>query len=452
MFSLLGATYLAPVASLARPDFAVWLFGMTGQLKSELAALSQGHFGSFDRKSLAASWTSTAASLEGRTFTMKDAICVIDDYAPQADVRSQQELGAKAQQVIRGIGNLAARGRSRADLTARPDRPPRGIVICTGEDVPPGSSLVARLVILEVDRRLLHLDRITTLQGQVSRLPEAMRAYIEWLRPEMASFEPVLREAHREARARLQVGTAHLRQPEALAHLYVGIDLLLQFAVSVGAIDLEQADAHRNAAESALRTIGARQLEHLRQIDPADRFVRVIQILRAQGKIRFASRDEPLEAVERPGVRRDCEPLGWEDKEYLYLLPEAARRRVATFVRESGEAWPHSARATDQALLRHHYVVPDPDGRPQAQRRVGGRKQRVLMMPRAVVDGDEKGPVPVPTVPSPSPLFSETGDSPAKPVTDEKEEEESVLSPVSPVSRRYSQLLSSSRSSGSGDR
>lgn len=44
----------------------------------------------------------------------------------------------------------------------------------------------------------------------------------------------------------------------------------------------------------------------------------------------------------------DVEAVGWFDDDFAYLLPEAARRRVATFLRESGEAWarahPHEAR------------------------------------------------------------------------------------------------------------
>ena len=32
----------------------------------------------------------------------------------------------------------------RSDMTGRPDRPPRALVIATGEDMPSGESIVAR--------------------------------------------------------------------------------------------------------------------------------------------------------------------------------------------------------------------------------------------------------------------------------------------------------------------
>ena len=59
-------------------------------------------------------------------------------------------------------------------------------------------------------------------------------------------------------------------------------------------------------------------------------------------------------------------------------LPQAARRRVATFLRESGEAWAHSAHALHKALVRNGFVVPGPDHRPEMQVRVGDGKRRVL--------------------------------------------------------------------------
>lgn len=434
MFTLLGATYLAPVASLIRPDFALWLFGTTGNLKSELAAFAQGHFGLFDRKSLPASWISTATSLEGRTFTLKDAICVIDDYAPQSDVRAQRELESRAHQVLRGVGNRSGRGRARADLTLRPDRPPRGIVLGTGEDVPPGSSLVARLVVIEVDRSLLDLKRITKLQGQVARLPHAMRGYIEWLGPQMNGLEHSLIAAHQLARAHLQQRGAHLRQPEALAHLYVGVDLLLQFAVEVGAINAEQADGHRASAHKALLGIGERQADHLRETDPGERFVHILRTLLTQGRIRFAERHERLDqpsetTLPPPGG----EPIGWQDGAHFYVLPDAARRRVVAFLREAGESWPHSAQALNKALVRRGFVVLGPDRRPQAQKRAGGGVHRVLVMPRGVLEGENPVTASVPGVPGLSPVFSETGDTHGAHPTDEKEADDDGLSPVSPV-------------------
>src|SRR5262249_16437007 len=150
---------------------ALWAYRSTaGRLiylpigvKSTLAALFLNHFGEdFDRLHLPGAWSSTANQLERRAFILKDALFVIDDYAPSgADAR---ELELKAARVLRAQGNLAGRGRLRADLSDRPAFPPRGLILSTGEQRPPGQSIVARLLLIEMDPGTVDLGRLTEAQ------------------------------------------------------------------------------------------------------------------------------------------------------------------------------------------------------------------------------------------------------------------------------------------------
>ena len=126
----------------------------------------------------------------------------------------------------------------------------------------------------------------------------------------------------------------------------------------------------------------------------------------------------------------DVEAVGWFDQDFAYLLPEAARRRVATFLRKSGESWSHSAHALNKALVRKDIVVPGPDGRPEMQVRVGEGKRRVLRVRLSALRG---GPVPG-LVPGLSPVSAETGDSSDQPIPAQDPDDTEVMSPVSPVS------------------
>jgi hypothetical protein len=368
---LLAATYAAPLSFTINPDFAIWLVGPTGSLKSELAALSQRHFGRFDRKTLPGSWTSTENALEGRLFTVKDAVAVIDDYAPNADSRAQQELEKRAQRIIRGIGNHASRGRLRADLSQQPDRPPRGLVICTGEDLPTGHSIQARLVIVEVDRERLDLRAIAELQASNDRLSHAMRGYIEWLQPEIPLLQKRLPIRIGKLRDELHQVGSHLRQADALAQLRCAFELLLEFAEHVGALESRRGDELRVLASNTLRGIGETQGAVLKDLEPAERFMSILGTLIEQRRVRLIEKGASPRAD-------DAETVGWYDRDFAYLLPEAARRRVATFLRESGEAWAYSAHALNKALVRKGVVLPGPDGRPEMQVRVGDSRRRVL--------------------------------------------------------------------------
>jgi hypothetical protein len=138
-------------AALAASDASLHYAGPTGVFKSELAALLQQHFGAeLDARHLPGSWSSTDNALEGLALSAKDALLVVDDFAPGGSMHDVQRFHAKADRVIRAAGNHSGRQRMRPDGTLRPNRPPRGFIISTGEDVPRGQSLRARMLVVEV--------------------------------------------------------------------------------------------------------------------------------------------------------------------------------------------------------------------------------------------------------------------------------------------------------------
>ena len=131
---MLAATYRAV---LGEADFAVHLAGETGAFKSEVAALYQQHFGAgMDRLHLPGAWSSTANALEILAFHAKDALLVIDDFAPQGSGADVARYHAAADRIFRAAGNHA--GRSRLDSTAklREPKPPRALILSTGEEIP----------------------------------------------------------------------------------------------------------------------------------------------------------------------------------------------------------------------------------------------------------------------------------------------------------------------------
>ncbi len=394
LIALLAATYAAPLASHMVPDFSLWLYGPTGSFKSELAALAQAHFGRFERKTLPASWSSTENALEARLFALKDALVVIDDYAPAADLRSQQDQVRRAQRVLRNVGNHAARGRLRQDLTQRPERPPRAIVVCTGEDLPPGASILARLLTLEVERDAIDRCVLTRLQESREAFAVAMRGYIEWLRVRWVELSALPARVS-AVRDQIRPGAAHRRQPEAVAHLPVAFDYLMAFAEEVGAVLPAEAQRRRAQAAEALTAVAERQASLLRAANPADAFVSVLRTLIVQGTALLLPKHE-----DRSRGGSGVDVIGWQDEECVYLLPEAARRAVAAFMRDSGDAWSYTPTTLHRALVSAGVVVPGPDGRPETQARVGGQKRRVLKMPAERLRLEEGPEIPSPLSPS----------------------------------------------------
>ena len=103
---VLGAVYRAPLAEASPVDFALHLAGPTGAFKTELAALAQAHFGhAFHGRRLPASWADTANMLEKKAFLAKDAVLVVDDFAPTGTTADIQRLHRDADRLFRAAGN-----------------------------------------------------------------------------------------------------------------------------------------------------------------------------------------------------------------------------------------------------------------------------------------------------------------------------------------------------------
>ena len=65
-----------------------------------------------------------------------------------------------------------------ADSSQRPERAPRGLILSTGEDVPNGQSLRARLVITEFPKEQMNWPKLTDAQADAAKglYAEAMAA------------------------------------------------------------------------------------------------------------------------------------------------------------------------------------------------------------------------------------------------------------------------------------
>jgi hypothetical protein len=166
-FPLLAATCRAVFGDA---DFALHLAGETGTFKSELAALYQRHFGAaMDRLHLPGAWSSTANALEAVAFHAKDTIFVVDDFAPHGSAADVQRYHAAADRLFRAAGNGAGRARLDSAARLREPKPPRSLILSTGEDIPKGHSVRARLLVLELAKGAIVSGDLTRRQFQPSQ-------------------------------------------------------------------------------------------------------------------------------------------------------------------------------------------------------------------------------------------------------------------------------------------
>ncbi len=350
---LLAATYRAV---LGATDHSLHLAGPTGVLKTELAALVQQHFGAaMDSRGLPGSWSSTGNLLEAIAFAAKDAVLVVDDFAPTGSIGDVQRLHRDADRLLRAQGNSSGRGRMRADTSLRPAKPPRGLVLSTGEDVPHGQSLRARVLVLEVGPGDVDADRLTACQADAASglYAAAMAGFVRSIADAYPTIRAGLRAEVVRLRGEALEGRAHRRTPEIVANLALGIDHLLTFATAVGAVEREEAAGLRERCWRALLDAASDQRSHQAASEPSARFIELLSAAVTAGRAHLANEEGdrpanpgawgwrriPEGAFANESWRPMGERVGWvtdEGGDDLFLDPDASFAAAQRVGRDTG--------------------------------------------------------------------------------------------------------------------
>jgi hypothetical protein len=279
-------TIIVPVYSaiwravLGHVEHSLFLVGKTGAGKTAIAALALQHYGaSMDAQGLPAAWSSTGNALEELTFLAKDALLLIDDFNPIGSPADIQRYHKEADRVFRAQGNTSGRQRMRPDGTLRSVKPPRGLILATGEDIPHGQSLRARTLILEVPPDTLqnNKEQFTVCQSDASTglYTKALGGFIRWLAPRYGMVQASLDQELRLLRAHAIQG-AHLRTAESMVQLALGLRYFLAYALDVGAIADDDHVALWQRGWAALAEAAAAQPEHQESEDPVHRFLTLL--------------------------------------------------------------------------------------------------------------------------------------------------------------------------------
>jgi hypothetical protein len=350
VYPLWGAVFRAPLGAFAPVTVTVWLAGPSGVLKTSTALIGQAHFAPAISTRSCANWTSTANANERLAYLAKDALMLVDDFAPRGSPYEVSRMHAIAERLIRAQANQAGRNRMNPDATLKMEMYPRCGLLCTGEDVPRGHSLRARMVVIEVGKDDVNRVKLTTLQheAEAGLIAQAMAGYIAWLaRQDQSTFKS------RERELRAETTGSHLRTPENIASLMLGVETGMRFAVESGALSEQAAQAHQVEAWGALTKLAEGQEHFLRSERPADRFKNLLQSVLSSGRAHVTTVEggepyyrealgwrevawkgggdsgEPPEPVYRGQGRR----IGWVDGDYLYLIPDAAYSEVQELAR-----------------------------------------------------------------------------------------------------------------------
>ena len=395
---LLAAVYRAVLGAC---DFSIFLAGVTGIGKSELAALGQQHFGAgLDARNLPGSWSSTANSLEAVAFLAKDALLVCDDFCPGGGVGDVSKYHQMADRLLRAQGNASGRQRMRPDGSLRPAKPPRGLILSTGEDVPNGHSLRARMLICELSKNDVRWDHLTKCQNEArgGRYAQCLSAFIQWV---ACRYQDLVEQRHvhvEKIREEVSRSGDHARTPALVAELLYGWRTFLQFAMEVGAFDAAELSRLSSLGQQSLLEVAAEQASHHEATDPVKMFLRWIGSAIASGAAHVADGDgnEPdspqtwgwrhrtigTGAHERSEWHPQGQRIGWLETGNLYLEPGAAFAAAQSVAQSHGRTIPVNETTLWRRMKEHVPVLleswDDSRQRNTVRKTLGGSQRNVI--------------------------------------------------------------------------
>lgn len=301
---LTGPMLAATVRAAFGPaDFGLHTTGRSGSFKSELASLFQSAYGrKMDARELPMSWSSTGNALEALAYRTKDALYTIDDYIPVGSTYDIRAFAKKADQIVRGQGNRSGRQRLFDTSKLQSTMYPRGLLLSTGEDTPPGISLRGRLLISEMEPGDVDTEILTIAQKRRDHYEAAMAGLIQWIAIDQKGRYDELCEMAEEIRdEHLDVG--HSRTPSTVGQLIAASHMLGRYAAEMKLID-DPEPLVNEMIQGIIETASQQEL-YLGDSDPASLFVNALQSGLASNKFHFKNR--------AGGEPEHAHRLGWTE-------------------------------------------------------------------------------------------------------------------------------------------
>ncbi|MEI7870230.1 MAG: hypothetical protein WCI11_20295 [Candidatus Methylumidiphilus sp.] len=410
----LADSYRAPLGEAALIDYGVWLSAITGSRKSEVTALMLAHFGRgfSGARSFPANWDDTGTDLEAKGHAAKDCVFVVDDFKPIGSPNDVHKLHAKADRMFRAAANQSGRGRRTSDMKQRAAYFPRCMAVSSGEDIPRGGSLRARLMTVEMSVTDVDNGILSELQqsARAGALERAMGGFLRWLAPTMDEWKkslPGMLRSLRDSANQASFAKAHPRAADIYASLLVGLDLFFMYAESVGAVTAEERADKFESCQTILKEMIAAQGDMQADQDEVTQFLGYLKSSLNAGMCHCADRHKqgpPSKPSsfwgwkEIPGIGENAPSIdkpngkliGWVDEERVYLDGNVAFAAAQEMAKATGENLAITQRSLfvrmDERRMLLDVAKEGGKVRRDPKRTVAGVPRRVYIMNRKTIE------------------------------------------------------------------
>jgi len=330
---LLSYTYIAPLISLLGEEnifinFMLIFNGKTGTFKSSTAALSNSHFGNFNRNNFAASLDDSDNNIEKKAYILKDTVLVPDDFNSKVNIKVVKKL-------LGAFGDRNGKGRMNSDCSLRTTYYARGGAIMTAEFIPNlGESRLARAIILDFKKGTINQDKLTVLQNNNEKLAYAMKTYILWVIKNEAWIKNTAKQIVNVIK--IDNPNVHKRTVEAINMLYLGFYIVLTFFKSCEVIDEQEVNSLMNEAVEILKELANKQTDEIEESNPINMFYNAIEEMVNTNTIYMLDykNGQPVKHSSKGQF------VGYKDEEYYYFYQDTIYAEVDKYYRRNGNKFP----------------------------------------------------------------------------------------------------------------
>lgn len=376
-YPLATMIWIPPLAEIFRQngtqlDFVPYLKGPTACGKSVTAGLALSAYGSMDKFSFPASFRDTIASTEPTFATLKDSLCVIDDYHPRS--RSEQRaMDTLADNIVRMVADGNVRNRSN-QFSSRPQT----FVVATGETIPSiAASGLSRYLFIECNAQdLYYAGKFSEVSSNAPLLREFMYAYISWIAANWDRVSAMMETAY-ETHLKHFGPLGEGRTVIAVAKMGSALEIGLTFFRELGLLDEQGLRDHLDIGRTVLEEMLRSNLDVQTAASPTDSFLTGLQNAVNCGEVVLV----PVKSDKLP-----ARGIGCFDNTHIYLIPAKAYDRVSRFLSSRNQQGLLDAKDVWKSLEVKKILTWNPTRNRHTQQKrlsfMGGKNIEVLVIDR----------------------------------------------------------------------
>ena len=331
----------------------------TQSFKTTLASL----FFDYDNgKEADINFEATTAALVRTLGNIRDSTVVIDDYKPGATKAESNQMVLKLGKIVRmcsddsgGIKKAGLQNSTFTDIA-------RCMTVITAEQMQlTVQSTLARLLVLEADRKCVDKDKLTYFQAHHSEYQEFIKVFVQYICLQgVETYCDTLAQRFLQERNGMENELAKEdvfvdnRTNDMCVWLYVSFSEFLKYAFQVGAITQEQFEQYAIEARKIFKSIMEQQTDRVANLDETRQFFKGLQVL-----------IETKEAyIGKLQARNICyataesqEAIGFSKKGFIYLKNEVALQKVILYYKRMGKDFFAHESVLRKALADSGYLL-----------------------------------------------------------------------------------------------